>query len=106
MDDLEKQLKSALSREEAPAWFEARVTNAANAVKLAPKGQIRHPRWQWVFASVMVAAIAVSAGWEHHRMVEERIAGEAAKAKLELALKITGMKLAQIQQRIDSERSN
>jgi hypothetical protein len=103
MDDLEKQLKSALSREAAPAWLEARVMNAINA----PSRQVRQPRWQWVFATVMVTVIAVSAGWEHHRVAEERAAGEAAKAKLQLALKITGIKLEQIQRRIDeAQRSN
>jgi hypothetical protein len=124
-DDLEQQLKQALVREEAPPWFEARVMNAvdqAEKEKFAPEQSRRHsgarPRWQWVFATaaVAVAVIGVGGEWQHRvaveriRMVrleiEQREAGEAAKAQLRLALRITSTKLAEIQRKIDAERND
>ena len=38
--------------------------------------------------------------------VEERAAGEAAKARLELALKITSAKLSRIQEKVEAHESN
>jgi hypothetical protein len=126
-DDLEKQLKNALRREEAPPWFEARVLNAVDQAakqKLAPErsGTPRHlgakPRWQWIFATaaVAVAVIGVGGEWQHHIAMEhiktahfemeQREAGEAAKAQLRLALRITSTKLAEIQRKIDAERND
>lgn len=102
MDDLEKQLKSAFAKEDAPEWFEARVMAATR------RAEAHKPRrrWQWLVATAMAAMLAVTAGWEHQREVEERAAGEAAKAQLELALKITSVKLQQIQKRIDETRGD
>jgi len=123
-DDLEKQLKNALAREEAPPGFEARVMNAvdrAEKQKLATE-RSRHfgarPRWQWIFATAAaaVAVIGVGGEWQHRvaveriRMarleIEQREAGQAAKAQLQLALRITGTKLAEIQQRVDEGQRN
>jgi hypothetical protein len=126
MDDLERQLKGALAREEAPAGFEARVMNAVNqaarqegatdnatdnAIARRPRFGARphigeRPRWQWIFATAaaVVALVGVGSEWEHHltmeRVIVDREAGEAAKAQLQLALRITSTKLAEIQQRI------
>lgn len=110
--ELEKHLKSALSREEAPAWFEARVMNAVNANRqAAPVGSPRS-WWQWVagMAIAGLAVIGVGAEWSHHvaeeRMKEARFemeqneAGQAAKAQLQLALRVTSTKLVEIQRRV------
>jgi|HubBroStandDraft_1064217.scaffolds.fasta_scaffold93211_2 hypothetical protein len=133
MDDLERQLKDALAREEAPAGFEARVMNAVNQAAASKDGRpSRHfgerrpvagrphigsrPRWQWIFATA-AAAVAMVGGvggeWEHHIAMEriktahlemeEREAGEAAKAQLQLALRITSTKLREIQQKIGDQ---
>jgi hypothetical protein len=127
MDDLERQLKEALAREEAPAGFEERVMSAVNQAAEPTHGRPsrRHfgerphigsrPRWQWIFATAAAAVAMVGVGgeWEHHIAMEriktahlemeEREAGEAAKAQLQLALRITSTKLREIQQRIGDE---
>jgi hypothetical protein len=118
MDDLERHLKDALAREEAPAEFEARVMSAVNQAGASNRGRARphfgeRPRWQWIFATATAAAvvvIGVGTEWEHHAAMErvkmahfemeQREAGQAAKAQLQLALRITSTKLEEIQQRI------
>jgi hypothetical protein len=123
MDDLERQLKDALAREEAPAGFEARVMSAVNQAGASNRASARphfgerprlgeRPRWQWILATAAaaVAMIGVGGEWEHHVAMErikmahfemeQREAGEAAKAQLQLALRITSTKLREIQQRI------
>ena len=101
MEDLEKQLKSALQKQDAPEWFEARVMSA---VRRAEDEKKSRPRWQWLVATAMAGVIAVGVGVEHQREVKERAAGEAAKAQLELALKITSVKLQKIQQKLNETR--
>ena len=123
MDDLERHLKDALGREEAPAGFEARVMSAVNQAGASNRASARphfgerprlgeRPRWQWILATAAaaVAMIGVGGEWEHHVAmerirtahleVEQREAGEAAKAQLQVALRITSAKLEEIQQKI------
>ncbi len=113
--ELEKHLKNALAREEAPQWFEARVMNAVKAgTRAQPVGR---PWWQWAIG-MAVALIAIGAGvaWQHesamervrqaHFEMEQREAGEAAKAQLQLALRVTSAKLVLIQQRLDAQRND
>ena len=99
MDDFEQQLKQAMTRKEPPASFEARVLAAA------ARNAERRNWWAWLaqpvtlrWATVALAAVLVVTGvtWQRER---ERTAGEQARAKLELALRITSEKL----QRIDRE---
>jgi hypothetical protein len=125
MDDLERRLKDALAREEAPAGFEARVMSAVNqaarqdgasrnAIARRPHLGSR-PRWQWIFATAAaVVVIGVGTEWEHRAAMErtrmahlemehinaDREAGETAKAQLQLALRITSTKLEEIQRKI------
>jgi hypothetical protein len=111
MDDLERQLKSALARKDAPEWFEAKVLAAAGREQRAPD-----TLWQRVMAAsrlrlaiaALAGAVVVATGvaWEHQRAVEERAAGEAAKAKLELALKVTRVKLQRIEHKLNDLERN
>ncbi len=91
MDDFEKQLRDTLGRKEPPAWFEAKVLARATA---------RGPRFgllRWVVATGSAFAIAAGLWTDHQTAMRERVQGEAAKARLELALKITAAQLAKIQ---------
>lgn len=96
MDDFEQQLKHAMARKEAPAWLEAKV--------LAEVRRREQParRWSVRWAAAALATVLVSSGvlWQHERDVRDRAAGEAAKAKLELALRITRTKLQQIDRQV------
>ncbi|MBZ5605298.1 MAG: hypothetical protein LAO79_23615 [Acidobacteriia bacterium] len=96
MDDLERQLGDALGRKEPSAGFEHRVLAAVERSKKRPWFS---PRFQW--AAAIAASLVMIAGVVRYREAEERAAGEAAKLKLELALKITSEKLQKIQDRVN-----
>ena len=128
IDELEKQLKAALAREETPVGFEARVMNAVEQsdASKARQGVGQRHRWlsrwlgmaqplRWISAFAVTAVLVlIGVGWQHqlalerikqaHLEMEEREAGEAAKAKLVLALRITSAKLTEIQQKVDEAR--
>lgn len=80
VDDLEQELRHALQREEVPRGFERRVLERVNR---------RRPRWMQWGAVAAVAALAAGGAIELDHRRKEREAGEAARAKLELALKVT-----------------
>ena len=130
MDDLEQRLKRALERTDAPEAFEARVMRAVNeaAANRGPahrSGGADRKWWRgfewsgfewgprkWMIATAAaLVLIAGAANWWHQVEAEraraayleaqEREAGEAAKAQLELALKITSVKLEHIQKQIE-----
>lgn len=94
MDDFERQLKDALAREDPPAWFEAKVLTRVSA-KPSNLGMLR-----WLVATTSAFAIAAGLWTDHRTAVRERIQGEAAKARLEIALKITAAQLAKIQKTV------
>jgi hypothetical protein len=93
MEDFERRLKQALARKEQPAWFEAKVLAAA-----AKRSTPIFVRW----AVAASAAIAITAAvWtDRQAVVTERAAGEAARARLQIALKITVTELSKIQQTV------
>ena len=105
MDDLEQQLKEALVRKEAPPWFEARVLAA-----VGEQGQPKLSWWRRPFvaqktrwATCAAAVLLVSTGvWQHERTLHEREAGEAAKQRVKIALRITSTQLQKIQTRVDA----
>jgi hypothetical protein len=106
MDDFERQLKNALARKDAPEWFEAKVMAG---IRRAGESHARGPALQWRWAAALVATVLAIGGvtWQHERTVRERAAGEAAKTRLELALKITRAKLQRIEQKLNEvERDN
>jgi hypothetical protein len=95
MEDFEQQLRNALGRKEQPAAFEAKVLAAVRA-RQSGRGLF----WRW---AAEVAAVIVIAGgfWVRHEgEARERAAGEAAKARLQLALKITVTELSKIQKTV------
>jgi hypothetical protein len=95
MEDFEQLLKSALGRKEPSASFEAKVFAA-----VARRRSGRSIFWRW---GAEVAAVILIAGgfWVRHEgEVRERVAGEAAKARLQVALKITVMELSKIQKTV------
>jgi len=95
MEDFERQLKDALSRKEPSPSFEAKVFGAIAAQQT---GRIRF--WRWA-AALAVMLLVVAGFWmRHERQIEERAAGEAAKARLQLALRITVTELAKIQKSV------
>ena len=107
MEDLERQLQDALKREDAPAWFEAKVLAAAREGKKTRPSWVQRvvsgSRLRWAAAIAAVALVAGGLVWQHERQVREdreRAAGEAAKARLVMALKITRTKLQHIQDRL------
>ena len=94
MEDFERQLRDALTRKEQPPAFEAKVFAA-----IAERASRRPVSWRWEALAASVLALAVF-GAQHERTVHERAAGEAAKARLQLALKITVTELAKIQKTV------
>jgi len=96
MDDLERQLSEALGRKEPPQGFEHRVLAA---VERSKERRWFSARFQWATAIAASAVLAI--GVVRYREAQERAEGEAAKLKLELALKITSQKLQKIQERVN-----
>ena len=103
MDEFEQVLKKALAREEAPPWFEARVMAAARE-QARPRTFLDRMfaagRLRWASAAV-AAAMLVTFAWQQDRAAGERARGEEAKARLELALKVTSAKLQKIHKKVE-----
>jgi hypothetical protein len=94
MDEFEALLRTSMKREEPPEGFERRV--------LAAVSRRRSFSWRPMAAIAAAVMLVAGAGWEYERERSERAAGEAAKAKLELALKVTSATLHKVHQSIDS----
>ena len=103
MDDFEKQLQAALAKKEPSPFFEARVLAAAKRQAHARKATFR----MW-WGSAIAAALLVMTGsaYQYEKAQQERAAGEQAKARLELALKITSVKLQKISIQIEGIQQN
>jgi hypothetical protein len=103
MDDFEKQLREALAKKEPSPFFEARVLGAVK--RQARERQVSGRMW---WASAIAAAVLVTAGsaWQYERTVQEQAAGNEAKARLELALKITSVKLQRISRKVEGIQQN
>lgn len=99
-NELERDLRQALRREEPSAGFVARVLTALPKETPRPVLAWMHrPALRWALAAVIV--VAASTGgyfYREHRLEEER--GRIAKQQLMLALRITGAKLQLAQQRV------
>ncbi len=97
MEDFERQLRSALARKEQPASLDAKVFAA-----VARQRSERSVFWRW--AAEMTAVVLIAGGFwlRYQHETQERAAGEAAKARLQLALKITVAQLSKIQKTVQT----
>jgi hypothetical protein len=100
MKRLEDELKHALRREEPSAGFAERVLAAATRKKQgAWHGILAWPGLRWALAGAMCLMLAV-AGMEYKQFRNDRARGEAAKAQLMQALRITADKLQLVQDKV------
>ncbi len=99
MSRLEDELRAALRREQPPAGFTARVLARATQPRRRFWDFLRGPAFRWAVAGGL-ALLMVVAGLEYRREQQERARGEAAKAQLMLALRLTGSKLKLAQQKV------
>ena len=105
MDDFEQELKRAMARQEPPPWFEARILALAEQQSRPKLTWWQRPfgtqRMRW--ATSLAAVLLVTGGvWQHERALQDRQAGEAAKERVKVALRITTEKLEKIQARVDA----
>jgi hypothetical protein len=94
MNQVERDLREALRRRDAPPFFAERV--------LARTRQQKQPRrsWSWLAAVALVLLMIGGIGivWEQRRQAE----GERAKEQLIVGLRITGSKLRDVRERIST----
>jgi anti-sigma factor RsiW len=98
MDDFERQIKEALAKKDPSPFFEARVLAA---VKRQARENRASARMWWASAMAAVLLLVTGSAWQHERTVREQAAGKDAKARLELALKITSVKLQRISMKVE-----
>jgi hypothetical protein len=99
MNDVDDELKDALRREEPPAGFaEGGPGPFAPGVQAGPKGTALPVHW----AAAAAVVVALAGGWLEYRALQrERVEGEAAKARVVMALHIAGSKLQLVQTKIN-----
>ncbi len=99
MENLEQQLKRAMTRKDPPPDFTAKVLARLEA---KTKPEARWSKWQIIFLPARNAALAgglaclmiVGAGAAYHQhQVAERRRAEAARDQLMVALRITSVQL-------------
>jgi len=119
-NDVHDELKQALRREEPPEGFTERVLRRVGEeqIRLKPdpmwdpasaglngrlggsKGPARHGAFVRLAAAASIVA-AVAGGIEYRAIQRERAEGEAAKARVTLALHIASSKLQLVQSKIN-----
>jgi hypothetical protein len=92
MSRLDDELKIALRREEPPPGFAERVLARADFPR-------RRRAW---WAAAIAAAILLAAGVEFEHQRRLRADGEQARARVMLALRITGSKLQFIKEKVNA----
>ena len=106
-DRFDAELRSALHREEAPLGFEARLMARLAAESKREMGLARWFKFSLLrfpvmsrlaFASVLCLMVVAGVRYEQER--QERIEGEAAKAKLMQALRVTGTQLQAVREKV------
>ncbi len=111
-EELERSLRQALERKDASEWFADGVMARVKAEGVKPRrtllagwlgsdGWLGSGKWtRWAAAVAMVAIVFGGVRWEQER--RQRLQGEAAKAQLMMALRMTGEKLRMAQVRVQS----
>lgn len=105
-EELESSLRQALERKDAPEWFADGVMARVRSEGMNPRrnwlaGWVGSGGWmRWAAAVATVAIVFGGVRWEQER--RQRLQGEAAKAQLMMALKMTGEKLRMAQVRVQS----
>jgi hypothetical protein len=102
-DDFELELREQLQARPAPEGFADRV------MARVPERPVRRawvafraPVWQWAEAALLVVGMAIG-GLERER--QERMEGERAREQVLLALRITGLTLRDVQQKVNAGNS-
>jgi hypothetical protein len=98
MTPFEEELRQALKRREPAADFTARVLARA-AEEDAPKNSGFWFSWRLGLATATVAVLTFSGGMVYQQH-ERSLKGMAAKRQLLIAMRITGTKLQQVQERV------
>jgi hypothetical protein len=103
MTRFEEQLKQALTRQDPPQDFNARVLTALEERRARSSTRVWRwwARWahSWQLAPALAALLALSVGaiyQEHQRIAR----GEAAKEKLLMAMHVAGAKLQEARDRV------
>jgi hypothetical protein len=93
MKRLEDELRNAMRREEPPeGFFERTLARTSAPRQNAWAGIVARHGMRWALAGALCLVLAVG-GMEFRRAEAERARGEAARAQLILALRITADKL-------------
>jgi hypothetical protein len=93
MNHLEYELRHAMKREEPPEGFAERIlVRAVETRQISWISIFLRPSLRWALAGAM-CLLLVAAGVEYRQEKLEQARGEAAKAQLMLALRITADKL-------------
>lgn len=94
MEDLEQELREALTRQPAPPSLKRRVMERRSAQRPRSHALL----WQRLAACFVLAAVAGgAAAWHQH---EEQRKGEAAREQVLTALRITNHALAQMNKQL------
>lgn len=100
LQEFEKKLRMAMARREAPIGLKTRVLARARERRHTQRVRV----WMWQrLAAVLVLAAAVG-GFAEYRHVEELRKGEAARAQVLTALRITSRTMERVQERLADGR--
>jgi hypothetical protein len=105
MTRFEEQLKQALTRQNPPTDFNARVLGAVEERRARSSTGVWRwwARWahSWQLAPALAALLALSVGaiYEEH---QRSARGEAAKQKLLVAMRVAGTKLQEARDRVSN----
>jgi len=99
MEDFENELRQALERRAAPPSLKRKVLEQRSRLR-TQRLRVRAAMWQRLAASVALAAVL--GGGFAWRNREERLKGEAARAQVLTALRITAHALNQMNEELAS----